>query len=499
MSVLFMFCLFLSCAESFAQDIQPERTSLSAAIAAATSSTGYKVTTVKVAPTKMTEYRLAYQGKHFLSVIMDANGAMAIRPHPGNDTNGWGSTWYPESFLPGATLRKSGVSLKATATNINLKASGIVSKGSSDSFGTWTMVLSFSFDPVNKQILATGNYVVKLKGALSDITGDLNICKIASNYLTNVPLIGGGTGDTGDMKQADVSNDFGSYVWIPKLQPAFFPQERTLTLDIDVEGQRNNVNTAAQGFPAIVSAYKPSLRVFYELQLPTSSSTASSSIVGGLIPKTAWSDEFTGKKMSSSIWKIPTWVSSSDGTYFGRTQVRCSQNSPLPAIKGGNAKILLETYNPTGYSFYGTDLIAKQSVSLGQGVLVTVVAKAEAPFPGGIVAGIFLYALKAGSDTLHDEIDFELVSNQPYQIATNIYGDEPLGTGHPASYPFSSGSITDYHKYQILWLPNRVSWYVDGVLVRTVTTQSPIPTGPMYVHINMWAPGSDWSAAYNTR
>jgi len=452
----------------------------------------YKVTPVRIASIKTTEYRLFYRDSHFLTVILDGNGAIAIRPHPGNDVNGWGSTWYPEPFLPGATLRKSAVSSKTTATNIIVKVSGIVSKGVRDSFGTWTMALSFGFDPTAKRISASGTYAVKLKDSLSEITGDLNICRIASNYLTDVPLLDGTTGDTGDMSYVKVTDDFGSYGWTPPEQPAFFPQDPNSNLIIDVEGQYNNVDTVAQVFAAIAPAYKPTLQVSYSLQLPVCSVD-----VGHYFPQTLLSDNITGSSMSGSMWSIPTWVSPADGTFLGRTQFRCTQKARLPAVKNGSAKILLETYNPTGFSLYGTDVFVKRSIALGQGVLVTVVAKADSPFPRGIVGGIFLYALKSGSDTIHNEIDFELLSNQPNYVQTNIYGDEPLGTGHPTSLPFPSGAATDYHTYQILWLQDQVSWYVDSTLIRTVTTQSPIPAGPMYLHVNMWAPDSDWAEAYD--
>ena len=79
------------------------------------------------------------------------------------------------------------------------------------------MALSFSFDPAAKKISAAGTYAVKLKDNLNEITGDLNICKITSNYLTGVPLLGGATGDTGDMSYAEVSDDFGSYGWVPQI------------------------------------------------------------------------------------------------------------------------------------------------------------------------------------------------------------------------------------------------------------------------------------------
>ncbi|RPH49104.1 MAG: glycosyl hydrolase family protein [Desulfobacteraceae bacterium] len=209
-------------------------------------------------------------------------------------------------------------------------------------------------------------------------------------------------------------------------------------------------------------------------------------------------DDFNGSTVTASNWHIPTWVSPTDGTFVGQTQFRCSQNAALPAVSTGNAIIALDTNNPTGSSFYGTDLISNQSFALGRGITVTVRAKMDAPIPVGIVGGIFLYAPPAGtSNTLHDEIDFELLSNDPNHVLTNIYGNEPLGAGHPASYAFASGSATDYHIYQIQWLPGQVSWYVDGNLVRTVTTQSPIPAGPMYLHFNVWVPGSDFAAAYD--
>lgn len=209
-------------------------------------------------------------------------------------------------------------------------------------------------------------------------------------------------------------------------------------------------------------------------------------------------DDFLGSIVNWEKWHIPTWVSPTDGTYVGRTQFRCTQNSSLPEAAYGNAFIILDTYNPTGASFYGTDLISDGYFWPDRGLLLTVRAKMDAPIPEGIVGGIFLYAPPSSSfNTLHDEITFELLTSDPYEIHTNIYGYEPLGTGNPDSCYYDYGSITDYHIYEIEWFLDQVSWYVDGNLIRTVTTQSPIPEGPMYVHLNMWAPGSDFADAYD--
>ena len=206
-------------------------------------------------------------------------------------------------------------------------------------------------------------------------------------------------------------------------------------------------------------------------------------------------DDFTGSSVNTSLWKIPTWVSSSDGTFIGRTQFRVTQNSSLPTVSGSNVYIPVQTYNPTGSSFYGTELISNQSLTLGPGIIVTIKAKMDKVAPG-TVGGIFLYALKPGSNTLHDEIDFELVSNLPNQVQTNIYGNEPLGAGHPQFVNYPTGGISDYHTYEIKWLSGQVSWSIDGTVVRTTTSN--IPTGPMDIYFNNWVPDSGWIIAYNS-
>ncbi len=208
---------------------------------------------------------------------------------------------------------------------------------------------------------------------------------------------------------------------------------------------------------------------------------------------TIFFDDFNGSKMNSLLWHIPTWVSSSDGTYVGRTQFRCSQNASLPSINNSQAVINVESYNPTGFSFYGTDLISNKAFTPGKGLIITVHAKIKAPTAGGIVGGIYLYDL-TGAGSIHDEIDFELITNKLNEVQTNIYSDESLGGGHP-DFASIVDPITEYHTYVIEWLPNEVSWIVDEKVIRTNTDR--VPTGPMHFNLNMWVPGIEWSAAYN--
>jgi Glycosyl hydrolases family 16 len=213
-----------------------------------------------------------------------------------------------------------------------------------------------------------------------------------------------------------------------------------------------------------------------------------------ILAATLLHDDFNGNIVNSDRWHIPIWKSPTDGTFVGRTQFRCSQNSPLPSANNSNAIITVETYNPTGFSFYGTDLISNQVFLLVEGIHIKVRAKMNTSTPG-IVGGIFLYALKPGSTTIHDEIDFELLTNLPNKVQTNIYGNEPLGRGHPQFVSYTSGSITDYHTYEIKWQPTKVTWFIDGHLVRTDTSH--VPAGPMNFHLNIWVPDLDWAIAYS--
>ena len=211
------------------------------------------------------------------------------------------------------------------------------------------------------------------------------------------------------------------------------------------------------------------------------------------ISDTLLTDTFSS--VSSTNWHIPTWTSSTDGTFIGRTQFKCTQNASLPTASNGNAVISLNTYNPTGASFYANEIISNKTFSVDKGIDISIRAKMNTTVPG-IVGGIFLYSLKPGSNTLHDEIDFELLTNRPNEVQTNIYANEPLGAGSPQFVSLVSGSISDYHTYQIKWQNDKVTWLIDGVVARTETRI--IPAGPMSLYFNIWAPDAGWAAAYSS-
>jgi uncharacterized repeat protein (TIGR01451 family) len=234
--------------------------SASAAVTVTVPPVGYTYTTVPVEST--VEYRFYLGQQQFMTIVMDANNAIAIRPHPGLDVNGWGSSLYLEPFLPGATLQGTVVqSITPGSGGIDVAVSGVVSQGNSGSYGTWNGDFTFAYDPVQKEVSASGNYNISLAGELSSNTGDLNLYKLASNYLVNVPLLSGGTGNTGDISQVNVSGGpVSGFTWVPS-QGSTYPQDNRNPISIEAVGNYNQVDTAAQGYAPIAAAYKPTIKI----------------------------------------------------------------------------------------------------------------------------------------------------------------------------------------------------------------------------------------------
>ncbi len=207
------------------------------------------------------------------------------------------------------------------------------------------------------------------------------------------------------------------------------------------------------------------------------------------------SDDFGGMSIDKTIWNLPKSEAAADGTYVGRTQFRGGDKAALPPVSAGSVCLELQTFNPRHASFYGTELISNREFTVGKGLDITVRARLKNADYHGVVGGLFLYSLNPGSNTIHDEIDFELLTNLPDKVQTNIYANEPLGPGHVELIPYKSGSVDTFHTYEIKWLPNRVSWLVDGDVIRTTTSN--IPTRPMNFYLNIWAPDRYWAQGFS--
>ncbi len=206
-------------------------------------------------------------------------------------------------------------------------------------------------------------------------------------------------------------------------------------------------------------------------------------------------DHFGGSRVNSHNWHmLASWTPD-----LGRTHLRCSQDSAPPPVSGGAVHLTLDTYNPRTVGwFWGSQLISNATFRIGSGLEVKVRANLNSPIAGGVVGGLFMYMFKHGSVN-PDEVDTELLSNQvtkANKVETNAYTTDGSAAGSPRLVALPhGGKLTSYHTYQMSILPGQVSWYVDGQLVRTENKS--VPTGPMQMYLNLWAPGKTFGDAYD--
>jgi endo-1,3-1,4-beta-glycanase ExoK len=86
-----------------------------------------------------------------------------------------------------------------------------------------------------------------------------------------------------------------------------------------------------------------------------------------------------------------------------------------------------------------------------------------------------------------DEIDFEVLGKDPSQVQLNQYVDGKGGTEKFA--PVEGGADQAFNDYAFIWEKERLRYFVNGVLVHTVTDTAAIPTHPSAIMLSMW--GSD--------
>lgn len=114
---------------------------------------------------------------------------------------------------------------------------------------------------------------------------------------------------------------------------------------------------------------------------------------------------------------------------------------------------------------------------------------------GGLVTGFFLHR-----SAPRQEIDVEITGNECCRMLLNVYfnpGNEGTDLdygyrGSPCAIDLGFDASADFHRYAIEWLPDRIRWFIDDILVheRGSWNPTPVPHLPMTLHANLWSPRS---------
>jgi beta-glucanase (GH16 family) len=113
----------------------------------------------------------------------------------------------------------------------------------------------------------------------------------------------------------------------------------------------------------------------------------------------------------------------------------------------------------------------------------------------GIVSSIVY-----GSDDL-DEVDWEFLGGNTIEAQTNYYGKGVTTVyDHGANFNATGNIQTEWHNYTNVWTEEKLEWWLDGTLVRTLLPADAndtwsYPQTPMSLRLGIWAGGDSSQAA----
>ncbi|KAJ5921028.1 Concanavalin A-like lectin/glucanase subgroup [Penicillium verhagenii] len=170
--------------------------------------------------------------------------------------------------------------------------------------------------------------------------------------------------------------------------------------------------------------------------------------------------------LDTNLWDMQTGTAdyTSDGADF--------------SIKTENASTLLVS---NFYIFFG---VMEAHVKMAKGA--------------GIISSVILQ-----SDDL-DEIDWEWVGYNTSGVQSDFFGKGNTTTSDRGGYHYVENADTEWHNYTSYWTQERLEWWIDGDLVRTVNYSEPktvygknYPQTPCRVKASVWPVGLASSSAGN--
>ena len=175
----------------------------------------------------------------------------------------------------------------------------------------------------------------------------------------------------------------------------------------------------------------------------------------------------------------------SDGWSNGAHQ-NCTWSADQASVANGMLRVGFAP-KPKGDRQYSCgEIQTRQAYGFG-----TYETRLKTPKGSGLNAAFFTY-IGPQQGKPHDEIDFEILLRDTAHVETTTFvngksGDGEIGSGQSHALPQPSDA--DFVTFAFTWEPNRLRYYIDGELVRTMDTPATIPSNPQRIFFSLW--GSD--------
>ena len=213
------------------------------------------------------------------------------------------------------------------------------------------------------------------------------------------------------------------------------------------------------------------------LELATLCGFALTTVAPAVAQDAAFFDDFN--KLDTARWYV------SDGWNNGAHQ-NCNWSSDQVTASGGMLHVGFAPQPKGDRQFRCGEIQSRTAYGYG-----TYEARFKTPAGSGLNAAFFTY-IGAQQGKPHDEIDFEILLRDTSKVDTTTFvngksGDGKVGSGQSQALPHSSSS--DFITYAFTWEKDRLRFYLDGKLVRTMDDPATIPTTPQRIFFSLW--GSD--------
>jgi endo-1,3-1,4-beta-glycanase ExoK len=222
-------------------------------------------------------------------------------------------------------------------------------------------------------------------------------------------------------------------------------------------------------------------RIFEQAILPTvlfgavaAFALASTSLARAEEPQSPGSFVENFDKLDTSRWYI------SDGWTNGKHQ-NCTWSKHQVSVKNGVLNLGFAKAQTKDRAYACSEIRTKKRYGYG-----TYEARMKTAAGAGLDLSFFTYIGETDKQP-HDEIDFEVLGKNPSKVQLNYFTGGK--GGHEQFVEVPGGADADFHDYAFVWEKDRIRWYIDGKLVRTVEDPAALPSHPSNIFMNVW--GSD--------
>lgn len=201
-----------------------------------------------------------------------------------------------------------------------------------------------------------------------------------------------------------------------------------------------------------------------------------------------FSDDFNGTKLDTKKWGTCYWWSDNGCTNGGSGDVNWYQNDEI-SVDNGTLHLRAQKRKMNGYDYTSGMISSHDRYGFQYGYV-----EMRAKLPKGKGFWSTFWLIPSARNVWPPEIDIvEYLGATPKTDHMTLhYGKD--GNSHKSSSSWWTGPdlSLDYHTYGLLWEPDKLVWYVDGVERKVYTDKANIPAMPMQI-LATFALGAAWT------